>query len=53
MASWVEQLGTLNPQFLRECRGRLKLRSVLATIGLSLFFQVLLYLAIVATTYQS
>ena len=32
---------------------RLKLRSVLATIGLSLIFQVLLYLAIVDTTYQS
>ncbi|MEL6352373.1 MAG: hypothetical protein AAFR58_11460 [Cyanobacteria bacterium J06627_28] len=53
MASWVEQLGTFNPQFLRECRGRLKPRSVLATVGLSLIAQILLYLAIMDNSYQS
>lgn len=53
MASWVEQLGTLNPQFLRECRGRLKPRSVFATVGLSLIAQILLYLAIMDSSYQT
>ncbi len=45
MANWIEQLGDRNPQFLRECRGRLKPRSVMAAIGLSLIFQVLLYIS--------
>ena len=39
-------MGTQNPQFLRECRGRLKPRSVLAAVGLSLIFQFLLYISI-------
>lgn len=45
IAHWVDQLGTLNPQFLRECRGRLKPRNVIAAVGLSLIFQFLLYLS--------
>lgn len=46
MTSWTDRLGTQNPQFLRECRGRLKPRSVLAAVGLSLIFQFLLYISI-------
>ncbi|PZO54710.1 MAG: hypothetical protein DCF15_11530 [Phormidesmis priestleyi] len=45
MANWIEQLGDRNPQFLRECRGRLKPRSVMAAVGLSLIFQFLLYIS--------
>ncbi len=45
MANWIEQLGSSNPQFLRECRGRLKPRSVMAAVGLSLIFQFLLYIS--------
>ncbi len=45
MTHWLDQLGSLNPQFLRECRGRLKSRNVLAAVGLSLIFQFLLYIA--------
>ncbi len=47
MASFTDRLGTFNPQFLRECRGRLKPRSVIATIGLSLIFQFLLYTSVI------
>ena len=47
MASFTDRLGTFNPQFLRECRGRLKPRSVIAAIGLSLIFQFLLYISVV------
>lgn len=46
MTDWIDQLGTQNPQFLRECRGRLKPRSVVAAIALSFIFQFLLYLSI-------
>ncbi|MEL6247872.1 MAG: hypothetical protein AAFY78_02730 [Cyanobacteria bacterium J06648_16] len=42
MAIWIDRLGDTNPQFLRECRGRLKPRSVIAAVGLSVLFQVLL-----------
>ncbi len=38
-------MGDRNPQFLRECRGRLKPRSVMAAVGLSLIFQFLLYIS--------
>ncbi|MEM9486802.1 MAG: hypothetical protein AAGA83_24275, partial [Cyanobacteria bacterium P01_F01_bin.116] len=41
---WINQVGNWNPQFLRECRGHLKPRSVIATLGTSLLFQVLLIL---------
>ena len=47
MTSFVDRLGTFNPQFLRECRGRLKPRSVIAAIGLSLIFQFLLYISVI------
>jgi hypothetical protein len=44
-SSWIDTLGDWNPQFLRECRGRLKPRSVLATVTLSLLAQLLLFLS--------
>jgi hypothetical protein len=44
MSHWIDQLGVVNPQFLRECRGRLKPRNVMAAVGLSLIFQFLLYI---------
>ncbi|MEL6765188.1 MAG: hypothetical protein AAFO87_16360 [Cyanobacteria bacterium J06607_6] len=47
MASFINQLGQLNPQYIRECRGRLKPRSVVAAIVLSLLFQGLLWLSII------
>lgn len=50
MASWVEGLGSWNPQFLRECRGRLKPRSVFAAVGLSLIFQFLLFISSIDTS---
>ena len=43
MTNWTDRLGQQNPQLLRECRGRLKPRSVMAAIALSLIFQFLLY----------
>ena len=50
----MNQLGNWNPQLLRECRGRLKPRSVVATITLSLIGQTLLVLGIwVAASYSS
>ena len=42
MSSFISRLGYLNPQFLRECRGRLQPRSIMAAIGLSVLFQLLL-----------
>lgn len=47
MTSFTDRLGTFNPQFLRECRGRLRPRSVIAAVGLSLIFQFLLYLSVI------
>lgn len=44
--SWVNQIGHRNPQFLRECRGHLKSRSIIAALGTSVLMQVLLYLSI-------
>ena len=38
----INRLGNWNPQLLRECRGRLKPRSISAAIGLSLVGQTLL-----------
>lgn len=46
MTSWIDKVGMQNPQFLRECRGRLKPRNVVAAMGLSLISQFLLYISI-------
>ncbi len=43
--TWINQLGNWNPQLLRELRGRLKPRSVIVAIAISLVVQVLLLLA--------
>ncbi|MGB8703055.1 MAG: hypothetical protein WCD18_26865 [Thermosynechococcaceae cyanobacterium] len=43
-STWLNLLGDWNPQFLRECRGRLKTRSITATIVLSLLPQILIFL---------
>ncbi|NJK62310.1 MAG: hypothetical protein HC921_06125 [Synechococcaceae cyanobacterium SM2_3_1] len=43
-SSWMTTLGNWNPQFLRECRGRLTSRSVGAALGLSGLVQILLLL---------
>ncbi len=40
--NWINQIGIWNPQFLRECRGHLKPRTVIATLGISAIFQILL-----------
>lgn len=42
--AWISQLGNWNPQLLREFRGRLKQRSLVAAIALSLIFQGLVLL---------
>ncbi|NEP54789.1 MAG: hypothetical protein F6K65_40795, partial [Moorea sp. SIO3C2] len=42
--TWINQLGSQNPQFLRECRGRLKIRNVVAAIALSLIAQIVIVL---------
>ncbi|MEO1590442.1 MAG: hypothetical protein AAFU71_04015 [Cyanobacteria bacterium J06632_22] len=42
MSTLIDRLGDTNPQFLRECRGRLKSRSLIAALGLSILFQMLL-----------
>ena len=39
---WINRIGNWNPQFLRECRGNLKPRNVVATLGISAIFQILL-----------
>jgi hypothetical protein len=44
MSTFVDALGNWNPQFVRECRGRLRPRSIVAAIGLSILLQALLYL---------
>lgn len=41
-SSFINRLGNWNPQLVRECRGRLKPRSIAATIGISLVGQILL-----------
>ena len=41
---WIERLGNWNPQVLRELRGRLRLRSFIAAIGLSFIIQSLVIL---------
>ena len=46
MTQWTDRIGTRNPQFLRECRGRLKSRNVIAAIALSLIVQFLLYISV-------
>ena len=51
MSSLINRFGAANPQFLRECRGRLRLRSVMAAIGLSLLFQLLLLLSAINPSY--
>lgn len=45
-STWINQLGNWNPQLLREIRGRLKLRSVIAAIAISLVVQALLLLSV-------
>ena len=45
MASLINRIGAFNPQMLREFRGRLKPRSVMAAVGLSLLFQLLVLLS--------
>jgi hypothetical protein len=45
-STWITTLGNWNPQFLRECRGRLTSRSVVAALGLSGLGQILLLLFI-------
>ncbi|MEL7071142.1 MAG: hypothetical protein AAGN15_21195 [Cyanobacteria bacterium J06581_3] len=46
MSSFISRLGNINPQILREYRGRLKPRSVFAAVGLSALFQLLLCFSI-------
>jgi hypothetical protein len=46
-APWLNSIGDWNPQFLRECRGRLKPRSIAAAITLSAIAQLLMYLSFV------
>jgi hypothetical protein len=43
-SSLTKQLGRWNPQLVRELRGRLKLRTIVATIAFSAIFQVFLML---------
>ena len=45
MASLINRIGAFNPQMLREFRGRLKPRSAMAAVGLSLLFQLLVLLS--------
>jgi hypothetical protein len=42
--SWINRLGNWNPQLLREYRGRVKSRSVIAAIAVSVMAQILLLL---------
>jgi len=51
MSSLINHFGTANPQFLRECRGRLRPRSVVAALGLSLLFQLLVLLSAINPSY--
>ncbi len=44
MFQFIDKLGELNPQFMREIKGRLKLFPVLVTAGISGLVQVVLYL---------
>lgn len=43
-STWINRLGDWNPQLLREGRGRLKPRSLMAAVGLSLLLQGLIWL---------
>jgi hypothetical protein len=47
-STWLNTLANWNPQLLREFRGRLKLRSVLAAIALSLIVQLLMVLGVIS-----
>ncbi len=38
---WIDRLGNWNPQFLRECRGRLKTRTLIVAIAGSAILQIL------------
>jgi hypothetical protein len=40
--NWLNQLGDRNPQLLRELRARFQIRSVAATIGITLVAQILI-----------
>ncbi|MBZ8182791.1 ABC transporter permease [Oscillatoria salina] len=44
LSSLIDRLGEWNPQLFRELKGRLKMRPVAITVGLSVVGQVLLYL---------
>jgi hypothetical protein len=41
---WIDRLGNWNPQFLRECRGRLKTRTLVVAIAGSAILQILVLL---------
>ncbi|MBD1834491.1 ABC transporter permease [Cyanobacteria bacterium FACHB-472] len=43
--NWTDRLGDLNPQLLREFKGRLKPRNVLIAVGISLLGQMLLLMS--------
>lgn len=43
--NWTDRLGDLNPQLLREFKGRLKPRNVLIAVGISLLGQLLLLMS--------
>ena len=47
---WINRIGDWNPQFLRECRGHLRPRSVIAAVGSSLVLQVLIFLPLLRPT---
>jgi hypothetical protein len=49
----INRLGNWNPQLLRECRGRLKPRSVIATVGISLIVQFLMVLVFSQAAYKT
>jgi hypothetical protein len=45
-STWLNTLANWNPQLLREFRGRLKLRNVLAAIAISLVVQMLMVMGV-------
>jgi hypothetical protein len=42
---WIERIGNWNPQFLRECRGRLKTRTILVAIAASVIVQIMILMS--------
>ncbi|MEB3213178.1 MAG: hypothetical protein VKL39_17635 [Leptolyngbyaceae bacterium] len=49
--TWLDQINAWNPQLVREWRGRLKARSIIAAIALSLIWQLLLFLALLRANF--